>query len=184
MSHRGACGICLVAAAALLVSCGRQESAAPPPAQSFPSSEATNATTVFLTGAAVTTRIKSERVISYAEQDSAWGFGLLVDFFDEQGKHTSTLRADSALVREKARFLEVFGRVKITTDERQTLDTDHLSWNDAKRTISTDGYVVITKDDDVMRGYGFESDPELTHIRLRRQVTGRLTNTEKLRDTT
>ncbi|MEW5700636.1 MAG: LPS export ABC transporter periplasmic protein LptC [Candidatus Zixiibacteriota bacterium] len=184
MTRRGDNGILCLTVAALLVSCGRHEPAVPPAAQSFPSSEATNATTVFLTGPVVTTRITSGKIVSYAEQDSAWGYSLSVDFYDEQGKHTSILVADSALVREKARFLEVFGDVKITTDDGRTLETDRLAWNDNKRTISTDGYVVITKGSDVMRGYGFESDPELTHIRLRRQVTGRLTNMEKLRDTT
>jgi len=165
-------------------SCGQRETPAPPPAQSFPSSEATHATTVFLTGAVVTTRIKSDGIVSYAEQDSAWGFGLTVDFFDDKGKHTSVLRADSALVREKQRFLEVFGNVKILTDDGRTLASDHLVWDDRRRLITTDGYVAITKGKDVMSGYGFESDPELKHIRLHREVTGRLTDTDVLRDTT
>lgn len=184
MTDRSRSWLIPVGMALALLSCGRQEPSVPPPAQSFPSSEATNASTVFLTGSIVTTKIKSGRIVSYAEQDSAWGFGLFIDFFDEQGKHTSTLVADSALVREKQRFLEVFGRVKITTDDGRTLDTDHLAWNDTKRVITTDGYVVITKGNDIMRGYGFESDPELTHIRLLRQVTGRLTDTRVLEDTT
>jgi LPS export ABC transporter protein LptC len=138
----------------------------------------------FLTGSVVTTKIRSHRIVQYAEPDSAWGYGLSVDFYDETGRHTSTLHADSALVREKQRFLEVFGDVKVTTDDGRKLETDHLAWDDQRRHITTEGYVVITRGEDVMRGYGFESDPELTYIRLRRQVTGRITDTEMLKDTT
>lgn len=168
--------------AIVIASCGTQETTVKPPPQTFPSSEATNATTVFLTGAVVTTKIKSDRIISYSDRDSAWAHGLLVDFFDAEGKHSSVLRADSALLRERRRGLEVFGNVGILTDKGTRLKSDHLAWDDSNRLIHTDGYVVITRNQDVMAGYGFESDPELTHIKLRRQVTGTVTDTKKLTD--
>lgn len=171
-----------VLGAIVLASCGSQETTVKPPAQTFPSSEATNATTVFLTGAVVTTKIKSGRIVSYSDRDSAWAHDLLVDFFDEAGKHTSALRADSALIRERQRGLEVFGNVHITTDKGTKLKSDHLAWNDSSRVIHTESYVVITRDKDVMKGYGFESDPELTRIKLRRQVTGTMTDTKTLTD--
>ena len=172
----------VILSALILVSCGNQEPTAKPPAQTFPSSEATNATTVFLTGAVVTTKIKSGRVISYSDRDSAWAYDLLIDFFDEAGVHTSVLRADSALVRERQRGLEVFGNVHITADKGTKLKSGHLAWDDSRRIIHTEDYVVITRNKDVMAGYGFESDPELTRIKLRRQVTGSMTDTKKLTD--
>jgi LPS export ABC transporter protein LptC len=172
----------VVLSAFILASCGDQEPTVKPPAQTFPSSEATNATTVFLTGAVVTTKIKSGRIISYSDRDSSWAYDLLVDFFDEAGTHTSVLRADSALVRERQRGLEVFGNVHITADKGTKLKSEHLAWEDSKRLIHTDGYVVITRSKDIMAGYGFESDPELTRIKLRRQVTGSMTDTKKLTD--
>lgn len=150
--------------------------------QMFPSSEATNATTLFLTESTVTTKIQSGRIVSYADQDSAWAYTLHVDFFNFQGKHTSTLNADSALVREKARLLEGFGNVRIVTDDGRTLESPHLAWNDANRLITTDSLVTITRGEDVMKGYGFSSDPELSHIKMRRQVSGRITDTDELDD--
>lgn len=181
-SGRFRAAIIMLWGAFFFVSCGAQEPAVKPPAQTFPSSEATNATTVFLTGAVVTTKIKSGRIVNYAERDSAWAYELLVDFFNEAGKHTSLLLADSALLREHQRGLEVFGHVRIRADKGTTLTSEQLAWNDSSRTISTDGYVVITRGDDVMAGYGFQSDPELTRIKLRRQVTGKMTDTKALKD--
>jgi LPS export ABC transporter protein LptC len=128
----------------------------------------------------VTTKIKSGRIVSFTEQDSSWAFELYVDFYDSSGTHTSTLRSDSALVRERRRLLDVFGSVKVTTDEGTTLDSEHLAWSDSSRTISTDSLVVITQGEDVMSGYGFRSDPELTRIVFRRQVSGLLSDPEAL----
>lgn len=150
--------------------------------EKFPSSEATNATTVFLTESIVTTRIHSGRIISFSDQDSAWAYKLEVDFYNSLGRHTSTLNADSALVREKARLLEGFGNVRIVTDDGRTLESSHLAWDDAGRLITTDSLVTITRGEDVMRGYGFSSDPELTRIRLRNQVSGRITDTDVIED--
>ena len=168
-----------------LFACGEQKVPAPQPAtQSFPSSEATNATTVFLTGSIVTTRIKSGRIISYSDNDSAWGYVINVDFYNQEGAHTSTLFADSALVREKSRLLEGFGNVKIVTDDGRTLKSPHLAWDDKDRLITTDSLVVITRGADQMSGYGFSSDPELSHIRLKNQVRGTITDTKALEDST
>jgi LPS export ABC transporter protein LptC len=150
--------------------------------QIFPSSEATNATTVFLTESTVTTKIQSGRIISYADQDSAWAYALHVDFYNRLGQYTSTLIADSALIREKARLLEGFGNVRIVTDDGRTLDSPHLAWNDTERLITTDSLVTITRGEDVMKGYGFSSDPELSRIKMRRQVSGRITDTDELDD--
>jgi LPS export ABC transporter protein LptC len=167
---------------ALIVSCSNDEPSVKPPPENYPSSEATNATTVFLTGSVVTTKIQSARIVSYSEQDSAWAFDLFVDFYDSAGVHTSTLESDSALIRERRRRLEVFGDVKVETDKGTILKSEHLAWSDSNRTISTDSLVVITQGEDVMSGYGFQSDPELTRIVFRRQVRGKITDPEALED--
>lgn len=173
--------ILIVCATMLLaMSCTSEEPSVRPPAEEFPSSEAMNATTVFLSGSVVTTRIKSGRIVSYSEQDSSWAYNLTVDFFDTLGAHTSTLKSDSALIRERRRLLEVFGNVQVTTDKGTTLNSEHLAWNDSSRTISTDSLVVVKRAQDTFSGYGFRSDPELTHIVFRRQVSGVLTDTEML----
>jgi len=151
-------------------------------AQQFPSSEAYNATTDFLRGSTVTTRLKSGRIVRYADQDSAWAFELNVDFFDSTGAHTSNLVADSALVREAKKRLEVFGHVHITTEQGTTLDSPHLAWSDSTETISTDSLVVVKRGDDVMSGYGFRSDPQLSRIVFRRQVSGQIANPEELEE--
>jgi LPS export ABC transporter protein LptC len=167
----------------LLVSgCTYEEPSVRPSSQTFPTSEATNATTEFLTGSIVTTRLHSGRIIQFAESDSAWAYVLHADFYDSTGLHTSTLTADSALVREGRRLMEVFGQFNVLTDKGTTLESSHLAWNDASQTVSTDSFVVVTRGKDVMSGYGFQSDPDLTRIVFRRQVSGRIADPEALEE--
>jgi LPS export ABC transporter protein LptC len=153
-----------------------------PSLQTYPTSEATNATTEFLTGSVVTTRLHSGRFIQYAENDSAWAFVLHVDFYDSNGVHASALTADSALVREGQRLMEGFGNVHVLTDKGTTLESPHLAWNDFSQTVSTDSFVVVTRGEDVMSGYGFQSDPDLTRIVFRRQVSGRIADPEAIEE--
>ncbi|GAB4313621.1 MAG: hypothetical protein Kow0074_00230 [Candidatus Zixiibacteriota bacterium] len=170
----------MIVVAVCAMGCESEQPAKTPPAEQFPSSEAYNATTEFYSGPIVTTRIKSGRIVSWADQDSSWSFDMHVDFYDSTGAHTSTLQADSALIRELKRRLEVFGNVEVITDAGTTLESEHLAWDDSNRLISTDSFVVVTRGDDVMSGYGFRSDPELERIVFRRQVSGRLTDTKLL----
>ena len=182
--HRAICLIMFTAIiAAFIVGCSEDQPVKKPVvAQQFPSSEAYNATTEFLRGSTVTTRLKSARIVRYADQDSAWAFELNVDFYDSTGAHTSTLIADSALVREAQKRLDVFGDVHINTEQGTTLDSPHLSWSDSTQMISSDSLVVITRGDDVMSGYGFRSDPDLKRIVFRRQVSGQIANPEELEE--
>lgn len=166
----------------ILVGCETDQPAETPPRESFPSSEAYNATTEFYTGPIVTTRIKSGRIVSYSDQDSSWSYDMHVDFYDSTGAHTSTLEADSALIRELERRLEVFGNVRVETDAGTTLESEHLAWDDSNRLISTDSFVVVTRGDDVMSGYGFRSDPELERIVFRRRVSGQLADPKLLEE--
>jgi len=162
--------------------CDTEQTSELPPPEQFPSSVAYNATTEFLSGPVVTTRITSDKIVSYSDKDSSWAYTLHVDFYDSLGVHTSTLNSDSALIREQARLLEVFGHVLVVSDQGQTLQSQHLAWNDSSQMISTDSFVVITRGEDVMSGYGFRSDPELKRIVFRRQVSGQLTDTKLLED--
>ena len=101
MRHHFSQGLALTFLAALLaaivVGCSEDQPVKKPViAQQFPSSEAYNATTDFLRGSTVTTRLKSGRIVRYADQDSAWAYELNVDFYDSTGAHTSNLVADSS----------------------------------------------------------------------------------------
>lgn len=93
-----------------------------------------------------------------------------IDFFDREGKKNSTLTADQGLVYQRTNDLEARGKVRVTTESGVTLETDSLRWQNARGKIVSDAFVRVTRNGDVVTGYGFESDATLEHFHLAREV--------------
>jgi LPS export ABC transporter protein LptC len=93
-----------------------------------------------------------------------------IEFFDAEGAKNSTLVADQGLVHQRTNDLEARGNVRIVTTSGVVLETDSLRWKNARRKIMSDAFVKVTRGGDVVTGYGFESDPNLEHFHLAREV--------------
>jgi LPS export ABC transporter protein LptC len=93
-----------------------------------------------------------------------------IEFFDREGKKNSTLTADQGLVFQRTNDLEARGKVRVTTESGVTLETDSLRWQNARGKIVSDAFVRVTRNGDVVTGYGFESDATLEHFHLAREV--------------
>jgi len=150
----------------------------------FPTSWAKNTVTVFTTAGIKTTEIFSDSVVSFAEKDSAQVYRVRVNFYDNSGEWMSLLTADSGVIRERTEHLEVFGHVRVTTRDSAHLATEQLAWDPTKSKIVTDAFVTITKDGDIIRGYGMESDSDLKEIVLKRKISGEMQDYEQVFDST
>jgi LPS export ABC transporter protein LptC len=93
-----------------------------------------------------------------------------IEFFDAQGKKFSTLLADQGIVDQRTNNLEARGNVRIATETGVRMETDSLRWLNVPRKIVSDAFVRVTRQHDVVTGYGFESDPSLDHFHLKREV--------------
>jgi LPS export ABC transporter protein LptC len=127
-----------------------------------------------------TTEIRAERILRFDAIDSTMAYVLDVDFFDSSAQVTSNLVGDSGIIRETTGWLEVFGHVVVLTPDSAKLQTDHLIWNPEISKIQTDAFVEITKAGDVITGWGLEADQNLNRIKILRQVSGTITETERL----
>ncbi|MBK7092955.1 MAG: LPS export ABC transporter periplasmic protein LptC [bacterium] len=92
--------------------------------------------------------------------------------FDSSGTHTSTLTADSSRVSQRASTMSVFGNVKAWTQDNRRLVADSLRWNAKTELIETEGYVEIYRGEDMISGYGLETDQRLEHTTIKRQPKG------------
>jgi LPS export ABC transporter protein LptC len=99
-----------------------------------------------------------------------------IEFFDDEGAKNSTLVADQGLVHQRTNDLEARGNVRVITTSGVTLETDSLRWRNARRKIMSDAFVKVTRQGDVVTGYGFESDPNLEHFHLAREVRAEVRN--------
>jgi LPS export ABC transporter protein LptC len=168
----------------LISACGKEEPKAPEFPQNVPDQVMENTTITFTEEGVKSAVIQSEYLAVYEKLDLKKAKGVRVDFYDQEGNHTSVLVADSGLIQEKRQNLEALGNVVVTAEEGIRLETQSLRWDPQKRKIVTDDFVKITKRDDVITGEGLEADEELKHFVIKKSVKGKVAEIpeENLRD--
>src|SRR3989442_9088192 len=95
---------------------------------------------------------------------------IQIEFFDSKGRRSSTLVARQGLVDQRTNNLEAVGDVRIVTETGVHMETDSLRWINNTQKIVSDAFVRVTRKGDVVTGYGFESDANLDHFHLKREV--------------
>ncbi len=98
--------------------------------------------------------------------------GIKVDFFNESGQTTSTLTAKSAIQNARDDKIFIRGDVVVTSESKETLETDELIWDERGKKLYTDKWVKVTTPDEVIYGYGFTSNQEFTYWKISK-VRGR-----------
>jgi LPS export ABC transporter protein LptC len=73
-------------------------------------------------------------------------------------------------VDQRTNNLEAVGKVRLVTETGVRMETDSLRWINNAQKIVSDAFVRVTRKQDVVTGYGFESDPNLDHFHLKREV--------------
>lgn len=113
----------------------------------------------------------------YNDQNLVDARTVRIEFFDAAGKRFSTLIADEGRVYQRSNDLEARGHVRVTTESGIFMETDSLRWQNTRGKIVSDGFVRVTRQHDVVTGYGFESDPSLNHFTLRQEVRAEVRDT-------
>ena len=93
-----------------------------------------------------------------------------IEFYSEDGRLASVLTADKGEYNQVTKDLTALGNVVVTSREGYTLETETLVWVDRLGGIHTEDFVRFTKENDVLTGYGFESDPELRDWVIKQDV--------------
>ncbi len=168
----------IIMTAVLLMSlswtCSKDESNSPVPALNVPDQIMENSTITFSEEGIRSATIFAEYVAVYEKLDLKKATKLHVDFYGKNGSHTSVLVADSGVIQERKQKFEASGNVVVTTDEGIKLETQSLRWDPQNAKIVTDDFVTITKDKDIITGYGLETDQELKHFVIKKRVRGKI----------
>ena len=102
---------------------------------------------------------------------------IQIEFFDSRGKRYSRMVADQGLVDQRTNNLEAIGRVRIVTESGVHMETDSLHWINSTQKIVSESFVKVTRNEDVVTGYGFESDANLDHFHLKHEVRAEVRDT-------
>ena len=97
---------------------------------------------------------------------------LRVDFFDDLGRRSSVLTAREGEINGRTRDMVARGHVVLETTEGTKLSTEELRFlnREQKIIVPEDQLVRVQRVNDVLTGYGFESDPDLNHYEFKRSV--------------
>ncbi len=98
--------------------------------------------------------------------------GIYLEFYDETGKMTSTLKANTAYYFKQENKWRGRGNViVINIDKEQQLNTEELFWMPATKKIFTDKFVTITDHEDVIYGTHLRANQDLSNYSLK-ETTG------------
>jgi len=138
----------------------------------IPSQESWNAKITFTDSGKVSGILRAGHIAMYSDRKfTVLDSNIVIDFYDEQQRHTSILTARRGRVNDITQDFEAHENVVVVSDSGTTLQTEDLYWTNATQKIHTPAYVEITSPKEKLQGHGFESDQHLLHYTIVK-VTG------------
>jgi LPS export ABC transporter protein LptC len=93
--------------------------------------------------------------------------GINVLFHDGHKEPVASVSAKYAKYTDNKNLWELQDSVVAINENNEKLETELLFWDQKKNFIYTDRFVKITTEDQIIQGYGLESDPRLTRRRIK-----------------
>lgn len=141
----------------------------------FPDQEGWNSTVISSRNGIVGAIIKYGHMERFKKRNIVeFDGGIVVDFYNEQGVHTSKLTSEQGRLDEATNNIEAFNNVIVVSDTGITLKTERVWWDNSREKIISDKFVtIITAENDTIQGDGFESDQNLENWILLGKDKGR-----------
>lgn len=104
--------------------------------------------------------------------DPRWYFPKKVYFerFDDSLRTESLVQSDTATYFTQRKLWELRKNVKLINRKGEKFETSLLYWDQRSRRIYSDSFIRIEKVDQILTGYGFESNEQLTQYRIFKQT--------------
>lgn len=151
-----------------IVSCTPEENSKQPVVYDGPLREAEDITMYYTEKNLMKVLIKAKKINEFQNGDSEFPEGIFLEFYDESGKITSTLRANSAYYSKSENKWRGLGNVEvINIEKQQQLNTEELFWKPDTRKIFTDKFVTIKLENEILYGTGFDADQDLSNYTMK-----------------
>lgn len=141
----------------------------PTESEELPEQELYDAKITFYQEDRLSSILKAGRIRKYEKKQTIlMDSGIVVDFYDENGQHATSLWADSGRADERTRNMIASGNVIAVSDSGERLETSVLRWDQQTRRIISDAPVKICTATDTIYGSGFVSDQHLKNWTIER----------------
>lgn len=92
--------------------------------------------------------------------------GLSVDFFSPNGRVSSHLTAKFGIRYDNKNHVVVRDSVVWESNRNEILETEELIWDEENEKLYTNKYVTIIRPDEIIFGYGFESNQDFSYSKI------------------
>ena len=161
--------LCIFFSAILLVySCSEEVKSDFPLSEGLPDQESWGVTIIMTHEGLTRAKVKSGHLQKFNEKEFIiLDENVVVDFFDSQENHTSTLFSDKSEINEKSNDMLAIGNVIAKSDSGITLYTERLQWiAEDEKLFTKDSIMITTLEKDTLFGKGFESNADLESWRI------------------
>jgi len=93
--------------------------------------------------------------------------GIRVLFYDGHKEPVASVTSKYAKYTDSKTLWELQDSVIAINEAGEKLETELLYWDQKKELIYTDRFVKITTEDQIIQGYGLESDPRLSSRKIK-----------------
>ncbi len=101
-------------------------------------------------------------------------------YYDKE-KEIADLKSNTGVIHTETNDIEVRGGVILRTTDGSRLETESLSWSSSRNKLNTQAFVKVFRGDNVMSGYGLESDLLLENVTIKK-VSTRISDLETFKD--
>lgn len=139
-------------------------------------------TTVYTDSGLVQLVLITPLMESYEKTESPYSefkSGINVLFYDGHKEPVASIKGNYAKFTENKNLWELHDSVVAVNEAGDKLETELLFWDQRKALIYTDRFVKITTEDQIIQGYGLESDPRLSKRRIKNMSAIIYINDEK-----
>ena len=131
--------------------------------------EATDVDMLYSEKDRIKVKMKAKRILEFKNGDREFPDGLYIEFFDENGKLTSSLKANNAFYFKSKNQWRGRGKVEVKNMEKnQQLNTEELFWMPQTKKIFTEKFVTIKLETEVIYGTGLDALQDLSTYTIKK----------------
>lgn len=157
--------LCLIV---LFTSCRKSQDIESVATYEGPFMEAYNIETLYSDSAVLRIRLKSPEQLELKSGDREFPKGLYIEFFDETGKKSATLKSNRGTYKKEENLYIVRGNVIANNIvEEQTLHTEELNWDPETKKVYTDKFVRIVSPEQIITGTGLDANEDFSEYTIR-----------------
>ncbi|MBL3657017.1 LPS export ABC transporter periplasmic protein LptC [Fulvivirga sediminis] len=112
-------------------------------------------------------KLITDRLLDFANGNREFPEGLYMEFYDEDGKLSSTLKANEAIYFKEENKWRGRGDVQLKNlENQQELNTEELFWKPDEEKMFTDKFVTIKLPDQTVYGTGLEAKQDFSEYQI------------------